>query len=309
MIHLFHKNFSNNIQLYADAIEEIESFSKNLKKKQPFPGTDFDNLSTLCKYIPNGESIKQVLTDLKNLKPADNSDVSSINNGEIKEKVGTIIASFKEMIGKYESSNEAYSLIFKYGTFIANIANAESADEVQSVIEATVLPAGSYRIKREAFINVEVNSYLGGNALVNPDLNDYGRVNGVYGFYAPVGIAISKGLPFNKGWETSLSIYLSLFDVGALTQFRLNDTDSTIQSNITLANLWSPGANIVLGIPKTPFSIGFGYQSRPNLSAIKKDGTLQLADKNPSFGWHASLSVDIPIFNLYTTPRSKKKWF
>ncbi|HAJ80584.1 MAG TPA: hypothetical protein DCO75_12535, partial [Fibrobacteres bacterium] len=71
----------------------------------------------------------------------------------------------------------------KYGTFVANIAQADSSDEVEAAIEAIALPSGSARIKKESSFNVALNAYCGFFAGWNlKDGVDYAT----YGITAPV---------------------------------------------------------------------------------------------------------------------------
>ena len=180
-----------------------------------------------------------------------------------------------------------------YGTFIANIADAGTPEEVQAAIEAAALPAGSSSFKKNYRNNVALNAYLGVNA-GNWPKNESSSVtwNGDFRLTAPIGIAWT---PFSFGKKGSISVFGSVLDVGAIVDYQLKTTDSTqeIDQKIYLANIFSPGGYIVYGMPwNVPISIGFGGQYGPGL--IKMGDNLW----NPGWRWNFFLAIDIPVFNL-----------
>jgi hypothetical protein len=199
-------------------------------------------------------------------------------------------------LGKVSSS------VLKYGTFMANIAQAENSDQVKEAIEATVLPPGSANIKKETCLSFGIQSYVGANMLDIPDRTNYARHNGKTGFYAPVGLASNVGLFKKKPYAFSVGLFATAVDIGSLAQFRLNNTSGSIESDIALGNILSPGLHGVLGLPAVPISVGVGYYAQPLLQSVDAMGNTILSDQNPGFGWHTFLAVDIPLFNLYVRP-------
>lgn len=188
---------------------------------------------------------------------------------------------------------EISSVILKYGTFIAEIANADEADEISNIIENAVLPAGSASIKKNTKFNISLNAYVGGRGSFGSAPNsNYFSVN------APVGVAFS--VPLKK---SSISAYFSPLDIGAVTALRfVNDTISVPE--ITLENIIAPAMHLVYGFPKAPASIGVGYQWGPSLRAIK-DGDLELSPRTGQFS--IFLAVDLPLFNIYSSGQKFKK--
>ncbi|MFK5143357.1 hypothetical protein ACI4A9_28040, partial [Klebsiella pneumoniae] len=78
----------------------------------------------------------------------------------------------------------------KYGTLISTVANAQSSEEVKQALNASVLPAGSYSIKRKTNWSFSINAYVGAywsysNSAINKD--SIPRL----GLTAPVGFTIS----------------------------------------------------------------------------------------------------------------------
>lgn len=192
---------------------------------------------------------------------------------------------------------------FRYGSFIANVATATNSEEVQKIIEATVLPPGSYRAKRNSSATVSISSYLGANILLTkPDRFDAGRaINNHVGFYAPVGIegSISPNCLNNA----NLSLFLSLIDLGAITRYRLNESDGTIDSTIELGSIISPGVSFIVGLPLGPLSLGVSYSSQPSLQYDDTNGFITIDRDEKKFGFSFSLTVDMPLFNVYMKPK------
>jgi hypothetical protein len=205
----------------------------------------------------------------------------------------------------FESSfdNQLRKKILKYGSFVAAIAAAENSDEVEQVIEAVVLPVGSSRIKRESQKNISLNAYVGGFAggEYMPVLKEKER-SFVFGLSAPVGVAFSVG-NLRKGSNgehggKSISLFISLIDIGALATFRLNDDQSKVASEIELKNIVAPGAYFYYGFGKCPISLGAGVQLGPQLREVTT--TNINVEKNYYLRYGITLAVDIPLLNFYT---------
>ena len=215
---------------------------------------------------------------------------------------------------KDEKTREKYAKIasefFKYGSFMATVAQAESSDDVEAAIEAIALPTGSARIKRESAFNVSLNAYCGmfagyekiegidfGHKEINFDFSNWNS----YGVTAPIGFAASWGhfFPFTK-CRMSSSIFVSIIDIGALTAFRFTNDSTESVPKIELANILSPGIFYSIGIPKCPISINIGYQIGPLLRKVTAVSNTY-SSKYSRFS--ISLCVDLPVLNLYTKSR------
>jgi hypothetical protein len=224
---------------------------------------------------------------------------------EIKKylKLDTIFNNQKSMKEESSQSQESLKYLFKYGTFMATIVQAKSSDDVEKAIEASALPSGSSRIKRETPLNVSLNAYTGlfvaHEKIVG--MTDKHLVNN-YGVAAPIGVAISTSC---HHW--SYTAFLSLVDIGAVASFRFQNTDSVSQiPTIKLQDIVSPGIFFSLGFPKCPLSFNVGAQMGPNLRNVYvKQGDEYVNSYQNSVYWRfsASLVVDIPIWNLYTTSK------
>ena len=200
--------------------------------------------------------------------------------------VNTVVSAVKEKI-------------LKYGTFMAAISSAENSDDVAKVIEAMALPVGGSSIKKHSSFNIAIQSYLGGfYGSENIEQLKTGKRKNAAGIFAPVGISFSVPLFTNLKHPGSVSLVTNILDIGALASFRFKDDSTAISSNIELRNIFAPGAYLVFGLPKVPISIGYGFQTGPQLRDIK-EGVPTFETKKIYTRSAFFIAVDIPLFNLY----------
>lgn len=210
-------------------------------------------------------------------------------------------------ISSKQADNKKFFL--KYGNLMASIVEAKSSEDVENIIEASALPAGSFRIKRQSKFNVALNAYLGlfgGQEKINGLDNSKSFVSGIA---APIGVAFSSGKSNffighedgkfkreKKAWSTS--IFLSVVDLGALAAFRFENDSIAQVPTILLKNIISPGAFISFGWPNSPISLNFGCQIGPNLREVGISNN----EFSNHYYWRFSstICVDIPVFNFYT---------
>lgn len=197
-----------------------------------------------------------------------------------------------------------YDEFIKYGTFIANVAQAESSHDVQAAIEAVALPVGSASIKRKSKFNISLNAFVG----VSPGYEyngETGQWRAIFGVVSPVGVAASWG--HGKGGENcncskgASSIFFSLVDIGAFSTVRFNDPNTEELPEVTFGNIFAPGLYYVYGIPRVPLSMGIGGQLGPQLRDLTEAVPPSHSDLNGSFRFF--IAVDIPLLNFYTKSR------
>lgn len=204
--------------------------------------------------------------------------------------------------------------IAKYGTFMANVADAKTSEDVKAALDNAILPVGSSSIKKYARFNVSIQSYLGAFLRIGKKSSDPGYAwTDRWGVSAPIGISLSHG--FNK-WG-SLSLFASLIDLGAIVDYQLR-VDSVINSNgdkvpaiskdykIELGQIFSPGGYLVYGFGgNIPLAFGLGAQYGPGLSTIDINAGIPVV-LNPEWRFNAFLSVDLPFFNLVNSTHKRR---
>lgn len=197
-----------------------------------------------------------------------------------------------------DSARSTVEVLFKYGSFMANMVKAKTSDEVAAAIESVALPVGSATIKKHSAFNISLNAYVGPYIGAEKIYGVDGKYKmNAYGLTAPIGINFSHGLSPAKRNSGSFSLFLSVIDLGAPVAFRFKDDKTSEVPSIKLKDIVSPGAFVSFGIPNAPLSINAGWQMGPLLRDLKPAGTTT-ADK--TYGrWSLSIAVDIPVLNLY----------
>lgn len=187
----------------------------------------------------------------------------------------------------------------KHVNFMANVAEARSAQEVAAAIELFALPPGSSRIKKQSGVSVSLNSYGGLAYGWEHDMNDVVdqaiEDKNVLSPSAPIGVDLNFGL----GNAGSISVYGQLIDVGAIFAYRFSNETESIPE-LKFQNIVAPGGYLIYGFGNNvPVSLGVGAQLGPNLRKIEDSTNLTVKTTNAwRFGF--ILSVDIPITHFYT---------
>jgi hypothetical protein len=198
--------------------------------------------------------------------------------------------------------------LMRYGAFVASIAESRSSDEVAVVIESFALPRGSAIIKKHYPFNMCIGSYVGLNTSLEilDNLDSEDKTGWSIGVSAPIGIAFSWPLQNKKGKSPgSFSIFMSVLDLGAFTAYRFTNNETVKElPELRMDNLFAPGGAMVFGFPKFPGAFSVFMQRGPSLRKVTSDAYTF----NETTGWKIgiSLSVDIPLFNLYTKGKMSK---
>ncbi len=182
----------------------------------------------------------------------------------------------------------------KYGSFVADLIDAEEGDEVKDLLTNIADPPGSSRLKRTQEMTVGFNAYLGGNvgwetwsgsSITTQDEGYFGLAPSI-----PIGISVSR--LFGKK-KHSFSLFVSFLDLGSLLTFR-PDSDTFGEPVLTFRNVFKPGLQMQYNIPKTPFYLATGSQYGPQV--------LEVANKNISLNstrFFFGFGVDVPIKTLF----------
>lgn len=177
--------------------------------------------------------------------------------------------------------------------FVNDMAEAKDAEGVEKAIEAFVLPAGSYAIKRKARYNFSLNSYPG--ILASFEYNPGEGQSFSTGFTAPVGLSLSWG----NQQQRSLGVFLSVIDIGAVTRLRLDNSEATSAlPEFNFENILAPGVYFTYGFRNSPLSLYIGGQYGPKLRVI----TNGEAKNYDSYRFSVGMVMDLPLLNLHTRP-------
>lgn len=191
-----------------------------------------------------------------------------------------------------------------YGLLLASLAEAQTDQEVQSILESAAAPIGSWRDYRRG----GVAGFLGGLA---------GLSGGVE---IGVGDTVAAGAPFlpigfelgGKAFEhSSWNLLFSVVDLGALAATRLDAKDAgglgmtgTVREapDVGFAAVFAPGVFAGIGLGESPFVLGIGAQYLPASRAVFScPDASPCADtrSDPVVRAMAFLAIDLPVFPLF----------
>jgi len=324
---LFNKKYNVAIKNFIYILNQVPSVSKvisdydlvNLVESVDLDDTKKLNRDKLMTTFLQQKNVRQSLITSEIFTDEQIEDF--INNDSISKtdllklvkhnqtEIYNYLSKSKQVENFLKSNNGNYSKFISkfstYGTLIANVATAQNSDEVKAAIEASVLPVGSSRMKRNSNWSITANAYVGafyGNAfykeLVDGALEK--RSINTFGVTAPIGISFSKGnlKVFNQ--NTSLGINLQLIDLGSLVNFYMKEGDGASlprDTQIKLGDIIAPGGSLSYSIGDSPFTLLGGIQYVPNLNRMESIPTN--SDFKP-VAWrvHFGLAIDIPLFNI-----------
>ncbi len=269
---------------------------------------DFSTKITKLPYSLNSIPDTAFVLTKEYIKVAENGADLYLNISE--RNYGTAIVNVLQIIdaglsGKLESLQEVKDQIFKYGTFMASVVQAENSDEVKTIIESVALPQGSFRTKRESKCNFSLNSFLGftGGWEFMPIIESEKkfRLNN-FALSAPVGLSFTRGGLGKKNSEKGSAFggFLSVIDIGSLASFRFSDDSSNVASTVKLQNILAPGVFISYHFRNAPISLLLGGQMGPLLREVSAEDFK--VEDNIYYRLGLSLVVDIPLLNLYNKP-------
>ena len=309
-------NVKNRLSELIGKLEKIQTYDpKELKSKLK----DYKDSPKSKKKLR--ALVKQLQIDLQEIELLTGLSADELKNVKLIKKVTRLVTS--------QEFDNTIKFIRKYGVFIANVVEAENAEEVEAVIENAVLPVGSASIKKSSKFNISVQSFLGAAVNTGEDKGLNRAWDNSVSVTAPIGVSFNHGIHFKSQKQNfgSIGVFVSLFDLGAIVDYELKaDTTVTTATNnidtvtstttttqiteksdykIELGQIFSPGIYATYGLPfNLPIAASFGIQYGPGLIKIK-DGNPNLG--KPSWRCVATFTVDIPLFTLANNERKQYK--
>jgi hypothetical protein len=178
---------------------------------------------------------------------------------------------------------------FRDAAFLASIAEAKSAGDIKSALQAAALPVGSFAIKRKASFDVSVNSYIGLG--LGMDFPNHSVRKFLGGLASPVGVTLSWGNL--QGWIQACSAHINLLDFGIPLNASFADSGK-IPTDLQLKHLLALGPGFICHIRNSPFSIGLLATYTPEVRAIAG-----VPGKQSTWRGMLLFSVDFPLFDIY----------
>lgn len=310
------KNMAENEKLgpkeyneYLSSVLQVIKLGYDLKKEY-FSNLNDDNMDIALKFAENLLAISKNIYD---------------------KAYGAALANALGILKDVFKNSPTINSITQYGTFMVSMVSAKDSEEVKAAISTAALPVGSYRIKRANYFTLSLNSYpgvfIGGERLTADKALMAGKPGSwTTSFTAPVGLDFSWGSYNPQDKEKpgpSGGFFISVIDIGAVVSLRLSGEDKGLPE-FTWKNLLAPGIFFMYGFKNSPITWGFGIQYGPQLRKIKPkpvapttptvSGKDSQSSENPlvatidssAFRFGVIITVDIPIFNLYTKEERKQ---
>ena len=201
------------------------------------------------------------------------------------------------LMESFRPDESIHEFLSKYGFFIADLVDAETGDEVQSLLEGIADPPGSSRLKRQKNLTVGLNAYLGGSVGSETWNRSISSVNDQFISIAPtmpIGIAMSGRLG-NGAKPPSFSLFLSLLDLGSILSFRGDDSPFG-DYKFTYKNMFKPSLQVHWNIPDSPFYLGVGGQIGRQYIENPLGDEVNLRSTRFFFNF----GVDVPVKTFFT---------
>ena len=219
--------------------------------------------------------------------------------GKLREKVYTIIRD--EMARLLTKAPDDF---IKIAVFVTEVAQASSAEQIQAVLDANILPVGSFRMKRRPY---QSSLFLQGFAGFNGGyefLNRAGADVDYDGFQGGLFLPIGFEYTFSGTKPAYHGLFVSLLDVGAVGSFNLSNDDDLDVPSLRWDQVFSPGLFYTRGFKKIPVTWGAGLRYTPALRKI------DVGDEDPvavalldgktlsALQFNVFIAVDVPLVRL-----------
>lgn len=311
-------------KVIVPALTALDNIENILAKKDKLQGDDYaDLMNNFIEIVAivNNAIPKPVLNDA-DIRTA--KQVVSVYQSIYKKDYASVVSNGTKLLSEFlrfgkvkADSLNLIQALSKYGSFMVSIAKADDSDDVKEAIKNNVTKF-TYLDKRNSIASLTVSAHPG-VIFSGERLTSSGDWKANLGVTAPIGFDLTFGLhrkangpepgykKYMKNGEihrlrgSYWGLFLSFADIGAVFNYRLNDTDSELPQELTFKQIFSPGASIQLGLRKTPITIGLGVQYTPLLRNISESS-------GPANSVRVGLRIswDIPLIKIAAQTEARK---
>lgn len=264
------ENFAEYMSLILKAVETTNYFTKTR-----LPEADFKKYLLIANYT---------------LNIYDNVREKDYNNS-----IYYAVEILNQFIESNATNLQVANTIEQYGTFMTDVINSKNSDEVKDVIKKHAAPPTSFILKREYQRTFSITGQPGYFASFEKFDGKNQNFKFVSGITLPIGFEMTFKSKHGKENSSSWGVFAQLIDLGAVLNFRVGDSTSTLPDKIELKQIFSPGGSINYGFKNSPVSLGFGYQYSPQLRKITENGNEIFPNGHRIF---LRLAWDIPLINI-----------
>jgi hypothetical protein len=224
--------------------------------------------------------------------------------GQTAAGVADALKELADVLNNYKSS--VPPAILTTVSLAADLATAQSAQDVQSALETAAAPLGSWRSKHQHF-SVAVNAYVGGAFGYESPVQGASsalRADWAGGAFAPVGIDVTN--PCFGDWAWGL--FVSALDVGQLLTSPVGASTGAATASqpamtaipggsVNVVQVLSPGLYLHMSIGNSPITLGAGASVAPLLRYYADES----GTKTPysMIRGNAFVGVDLDLIPLY----------
>ena len=175
---------------------KVYSIIDKHKELKPIPDISISTLDFI--HNLNRREHRRAMTSLielfKTLKPIVTQVVSSQPNNNVPASTSSTNTPQNQDYNSGSLRSKALSFLEKYGYFIADLLDADSAHQVQNLLNDIADPPGSSRAKRRESFTANINGYVGG--LVGGEMLSGNNLENKESFFTvapslPVGLSFS----------------------------------------------------------------------------------------------------------------------
>lgn len=306
------KTFKARINLILASLVEIQNFRNNLNEESLK-----ENFSAYMKLILTSlesasnfsiGSFQIAPDDLKKYLIISDYTIKIYDNARKKDYSNTIyyaVEILNQLLGSNSTYNDVLTSIDQYGNFMIDVINSKDSDEVKELIKKHAAPPTSFILKRQYNRTFSITGQPGYFVSIEKLKGQNQEYKFVSGITLPIGFEFTQKLKWGKNnvikERGSISIFAQIIDLGAVLNFRVGDSTSTLPDKINFGQIFSPGGSINYGFKNSPVTLGLGYQYSPQLRQITDNSTELFPNGNRIF---FRLAWDIPLVNI---ARSKTK--
>lgn len=265
-------NYVEYMEIVLDVFQEIiktEAFER--------AGFDYDDIS---KFLKISDYTLQIY---------DNARSNDYSNS-----IYYVTLILNEILDANATYLETMQQIDQYGTFMTDVINSENSDEVKEVIKKHAAPPASFILKREYAKTFSITGQPGYFISTENIEGNWGFVSGIS---LPMGFEYTWKLKKGQENSSSFGIFAQLIDLGAMLNFRVSDSTSTLPEKVEFSQIFSPGGSLTYGFNNSPLTIGLGYQYTPELRQVTLENGNEVYSKGHRiflrFAW------DIPFLNIW----------
>lgn len=194
-----------------------------------------------------------------------------------------------------DDDNKVLLSMEKYGSFMADVVNSEDSDQVKEVIKKHAAPPTSFILKREYPFTLSFTGQPGYFISAEKLTGDNQKFKFVSGISLPLGFEASFKVKRGRENAGSINLFAQLIDIGAILNFRLDDSTSTLPDQVNFKQLFSPGGALTYGFKNSPLVLGVGYQFTPELREVTQNGNQVYENGHRIF---LKVAWDIPLINI-----------